>query len=326
MKKTIAILLAAAAFAVTQAAAEMKDAVMIQQEGALWTETDSGEMKWAKNVPAGTLLSVSDEKPFTAKRPSGSKTVESDFLHAEYDGKPYAVMADRIAFGDEDELKAIRQDAVLYSSANVLDYTATVVPQHKAVIIGEQKQANGIMFTAVTWFDDVKYIKRSGWVRQDKILSGKDDWAALELIAKAKRAKDKKVQSAIIADARTLSISSDIEKQLDIAEYNFLMDFSPDDTEAHDLSSVLNLGNPGAYVLIYDCPGTRGNVIGLLFHGSRIHSDKRTKGKTTEAVSRFGESMTLPDRWYHIEGSISEDGTTDWPSGWVFNAAAGLEQ
>jgi hypothetical protein len=326
MKKTIAVLLAAAAVAVAQAGAEMKAAVMLQQEGALWTETDSGEMKWAKNIPVGTQLSVSDEKPFTAKRPSGNKTVESSFCRAEYDGKSYAVMADRIAFGTADSLRAMAQDAVLYDSADVLSYTNTTVPRHKAVVAGEQKNADGIAFVAVTWFDDVKYVMRSGWVRQDRLAPGKDDWAALELLAKAKSSKDKKVQNAIIADARTLSISPYMEKQLDIAERNVLMDFSPDETEEQELSADLFLGNPGAYVLIYDIPSTRGKVVGVLFHGSNMHSDRRTKGKSTESVSLNGEAMELQDRWYHVEEGIAEDGTVLWPSGWIFNGAAGLEQ
>ncbi len=326
MKKMLVITLAAALAAAAQAAAEMKPAVMLQQDGSLWTQTSSGEMKWAKNIPAGTLLAVSDEVPFVAKRPSGSKTVESEFCRAEYDGKSYTVMADRIAFGTAAELRAMAQDAVQYSGANVLEYTSTVVPRHKAVVTGEQRQSGGISFVAVTWFDDVKYVKRSGWVRLDKLASGADDWAALELLAKARTAKDKKVKHAVIADAQTLSLSPYMERLLSIEEYNILKNFSPDDTESLELSTVVETGIPGSYIHIYDIPSTRGNVVGRLFYGSSIQCDLKTKASTTETVSFGNEEQTAESCWYHVKENILEDGTVQWPSGWIFGTIAGISQ
>ena len=326
MKKTFALILASAAFIVAQAAAEMKPAIMLQQEGSLWTQASSGEMKWAKNIPAGTQLSVSDEEPFAAKRPSGNKTVESDFCRAEYEGKAYTVMADRIAFGTTDDIKVTVQDAVHYASANILDYTSTIVPQKKALIAGAPVQKDGISFVPVIWFDDVNYVKRTGWIRQDKISSGTDDWAAIELLAKARLAKDKKVKNAVIADARTLSISDSIERLITIEEYNILKDFSPDDTAAQDISFTADFGTPGAYIHIYDVPSTQGTVVGRLFHGAEAHCSKKTNGTSTESVNIAGERQTGTSSWYYIEGKVSEDGTVLWPSGWIFGLVAGIEQ
>ena len=63
-----------------------------------------------------------------------------------------------------------------------------------------------------------------------------------------------------------------------------------------------------------------------LFYGSSIQCDLKTKASTTETVSFGNEEQTAESCWYHVKENILEDGTVQWPSGWIFGTIAGISQ
>ncbi len=319
MKKTV-MLFAVAVYALFAAGAEMKNALMIQKEGALWTKTENGEMKWAKNIAAGTAIQLDDSAALKAQRQSGGKLVDSEFYPALYEGKDYFVMTDRVAVAGEKQVKVMVQNAVLYGSASVLDYSSTIVPFKKLVVVGETRQMAGMDFVSVLWFDDVNYVKRNGWVRAEKVGLAVDDLAALQLVDKAKAAKDDKVKNAVIADAYTLEISDEVRHLISVEEYNILQGFNPDNVSTGKVQ--LRIDSPmeesGYYVHIYDIPSTKGRVVGRVFYADKVRSDKETADSTTERVQYATGIEEVKYSWFHILANIAEDGTVIWPSGWVY--------
>ena len=320
--KKIFMLFAVALSAVWAAVAEMKDALIIQKEGALWVKAESGEMKWAKGLAAGTFLKLDDGDLIKAQRQSGSKMVESEFYRAVYEGKDYFVMADRVAVAKEGQVKVMVQAAVLYGSASVLDYSSTIVPFKKLVVVDESRQMAGMNFVSVLWFDDVNYVKRSGWVRAEKVGLGVDDLAALQLVDKAKAAKDEKVKNAVISDAYTLEISDEVRYLISIEEYDMLQGFNADDIIEGKSEVCIEspMNETGYYVHVYDRPSPLGKVLGRVFCGDTVCTDKETSAVGIAQVQYQNSIDSVKFNWFHIRAKLAEDGTVIWPSGWVYGA------
>lgn len=311
----ISIIALAAAFA-----QETATAVALQKDTALWNEKEPGTMEWAKkDLEPGTVLEVylgSETDSQGRKRPdvissewsTGKKGQKLNFVRANYQGKDYYVIANRVALYQSPAV--VTRDAATYLTKNLADVRKTSLKNGTIIAVGEEVSVQGLKLLELSFYDEAQYRIRIGYIKKEKISTKKDDITAMKLLKQAADITDAKRRTAMLDSIGQLSISPSVQDLLDKA----LEEPEEEEPEveayngeivtlAEDEQNRLIKTDDGSNLNVRDAPN--GNVIGQLSCNSTVTATERT----AEAFT----SGDLTDYWYHVADS---SGT----SGWVFGA------
>lgn len=201
MKKLISIILASFVAFAAFAAEKSIPAVMLQDDGYLFIEED-GQMNYKMSIPAGSeleVLTVKNENGVVvpelkeSKRLIDKKLVACKCYHVKYNNKPYWCLTDRI--GLNEKIGIIIADCAVYRSPDVCDIKEkTALTVGTVVSSGESYTANGkFKLVKITYYDPKNYEVYSGYIKQDKLSSQKDDYKGIKIIKSIKKIlKDEK--------------------------------------------------------------------------------------------------------------------------------------
>lgn len=317
MKKIVITVLAALLSLSMYGADKKIPAVMLQSQGSLYEEKDGG-MEWVKSLDLGTeleVLTVTNEfgevVPEVKKstRVVSKKTVDCTCYHVQYDGKKYWVLHDRISMNEK--VAVITKDAAVYRSADVSDVKNSSLPLTEIITYGQIYEANNGKFKLykISYFDEVNYVTRTGYVKMAKVSTAKDDITAVKMLQKIRSAKDENVRNELFKNLSKLNASSEIKTYaadlMKSYEPKDILDDGVDTVEAY--FEVTN--NADTKLNIRSLPNTNSDVIGQI----EGDGDVVWVNSKTVATEKIGDSEKS---WYNISYETDEDVIT----GWVFGA------
>lgn len=304
--------------------AQNKEAFMMQVDGSLYTENADGELVWSSSVPVGTkvsILTVRDENKNTvldekdAKRKSNGKLIDCHVYHVTYNDKEYYVLSERVS--TETNFAIIKTEAALYRTPDYFDAMDKTIAKGTFITV-EQKdylprntsvKYNTAGFNKIYYFDNNSWTVKSAYIRTINFGSSRDDLKAIQILSKLAESKDSKVNTELLNNLKTLTVSEGLEDQI-IAEKEKAL--SGDLTSAgksnygknmlivnEDLSSPIN---------VRSLPGTDGQIIAQIdYSGEEIYVSSKTN-----IQGYAGDSLNY---WYEIE--IPEDDGS-LTKGWIF--------
>lgn len=311
MKKLV-LTIAAALFSFSVFAANTIDAVMLQNSGGLYVEKD-GKMEWSKSVEAGAELSVYTETDESGKtvpvtmestRVVNKKDVKCTVYKASYNGKDYWVLTDRISMNEK--VAIIKTPAAVYRSPDLADFKNSSLPVGEVITMGSKYIANDTFeMYKISYFDEINYVTRSGYVMISKVSSEKNDLKACKLIKQLLATEDETIQEELYKNITKLNLSSEISAYAEEAKES-LKKVSVSDGGIEEIGLWAMVVNPdtNSKINVREEPGTNSAVVGA-FENEITSVNVYYRTVNTETI---GNSTNY---WYNVSDEESI-------SGWVF--------
>ena len=311
MKKLV-LTIAAALFSFSVFAANTIDAVMLQNSGGLYVEKD-GKMEWSKSVEAGAELSIyteSDENgktvPVTMKstRVVNKKDVECTVYKASYNGKDYWVLTDRISMNEK--VAVIKTPAAVYRSPDLADFKNSSLPLGEVITMGSKYIANDTFeMYKISYFDEINYVTRNGYVLISKVSSEKNDFTACKLIKQLLATEDETIQEELYKNITKLNLSAEIATYAEEVKES-LKKVSVADGGVEEIGMYAYVVNPdtNSKINVRSEPGTSGSVVTAFEDEiTQVYVNYKTVNADT-----IGDSTNY---WYNVSDEENI-------SGWVF--------
>lgn len=309
MKKLV-LTIVAALFSFSVFAANSIDAVMLQNQGGLFVEKD-GMMEWKVSVDAGSDLSIYTESdangktvPVTkeSKRIVNKKEVKCTVYKASYNGKDYWVLNDRISMNEK--VAIIKIPAAVYRSPDLADFKNSSLPVGEIITMGSKYIANDVFeMYKISYFDEINYVTRSGYVMVSKVSSEKNDLKACKLISQLKNTEDETIQEELYKNITKLNISSEIMSYAsEVKESITKVDVSAAGYSEIGLYAYVVNPDTNTKINVRGNPGTSGSVVASL-------TDELTEVYITERTNNADVVGDSTNYWYHITGDVD---------GWVY--------
>lgn len=311
MKKIILSVIAAL-FSFSVFAANEIDAIMLQNQGSLYVEKD-GKMEWKVSVDAGTALSVLTEDvdgkkvPVTKEstRVVNKKDVKCTVYQVSYNGKEYWVLTDRISLNEK--IAIVKKAAAVYRSPDIADVKNSSLPIGEIITFDSKYIANEkFEMYKISYFDEINYVTRNGYIMVSKISADKNDLKACKLIAQLKGTEDVTIQEELFNNINKLNISNEILSYAKAVKESL----KPYDILDDGITSLNTYGyvvNPdtNSKINIRVSPSTKADVV-------TSFEDEVTSVYIVSCTNSKDTIGNAENYWYNIQ---SEDGE---PLGWVF--------
>ncbi len=296
-------------------ATEQVKGYMIQKDGPLYVQNIDGDMVWTLALDEGTevqIITVKEEngkkvnEVKKAKRISGNKKIDGEFIHILVKGQEFWTLKERISIGQTPGV--ITSDCAFYRSCDIADPYDISLSTGTLITKGDSYSGNvnNVSFCAVTYFDNTNFVTRRGYILSDKVSVSKDDLTALSILKKISESKDDIVKTELLKNLNSLRLSNGIQEMFNSVKGEIMSgDLTSggfDQVEAY--MTVVN-NDTSSYINIRSLPGIKGDVLGQISDiSTTVYVTKKTKLK-----SKVGESENF---WYEIE---TED---EQLKGWIF--------
>lgn len=332
MKKLISIILASFVAITAFAAEKSIPAVMLQDDGTLFIEED-GQMNYKMSIPAGSeleVLTVKNENGVVVPELKKSKRIISEKLrdcecyHVKYNNKPYWCLPNRI--GLNEKIGIIVKDTAVYRSPDVCDIKEkSSLAVGTVISFGDAFVANNkFKLLKITYYDPANYEVYTGYVKQEKVSSSKDDYKGIKIIKSIKKIlkdgekADKGLLEENYKNFKHLSTSPAITQMCDELVNSVNQDESDTSNEAAALREAEPFSYYGALVVsdeedsninIRDYPSTENSkVVGQFkFKGGNFYEVNVTYRSASTDIINGDEEY-----WYYI--------SNDTVSGWIFGS------
>lgn len=188
-----------------------ESAVLIYQDGSLWTENEDGTMKWATTLTNGTGLKVYPGSSKMAAREG--KNDESEFVKVKFDNKDYWIQTVLIAQNSTENV--ILEDTLLYQNPDIAAVTSISVPALTIVAVSNDEVASedpSFKFKKISYRTDKTY--RSVYVKREVLSNDKDDVTVLRMLNKLNSTKNETVKEEVFNNALQLNCSPEVKDYL----------------------------------------------------------------------------------------------------------------
>lgn len=303
-----------------------KEVVELMPNGCLYAPDKNDNMKWSKNIDAGTVFTVTGTKVATRITSKGS----------EPDTAFYKVKAGRVegyipqswVYEKVGALAVITADCAVYKSTRPSDvYTYAFKAGKPVILTGKQQTFSKALpwqFVEVVYFDRASSWKiKTAWVSSDRISSEKDDIVAFSLMDKAAVEKNETIRNEFFANIDGLKLSPAVEaRYLEIRSGFEKPTFEK--RESYGGYMTVTAGEENGNINYRSEPGQESVVRGRFTERSTVFIDERTV-----EVEKIGDEE---ESWYHfiLDENTSSDAAielnTEAPEdeqireGWIFGA------
>ena len=190
-------------------------AVLIYQDGSLWTENEDGSMKWSTTLSNGTGLKVYPDSSKMAAREG--KNDETEFVKVRFDNKDYWIQTALIAQNAVESV--VLEDTLVYQNPDIAAVTNISVPALTIVAVSNDEviaEDPSFKFKKISYRTDKTY--RSVYVKQNVLSNDKEDVLVLRMLNKLKSTKNETVKEEVFNNALQLNCSPEVKDALR-AEY-----------------------------------------------------------------------------------------------------------
>ena len=292
--------------------------------GSLWLEGDDGVMTWGKvDLQFGTQIEIvcdaaKNPEIKTAKRKSGGKIEDREFVRVKYDGKDNYWAQTALVSVNAKPAIVIENDTLIYNNPSLTSMTSTKIPFGKIVAVSQEGDYSP--FVKIDAKLAPNYIDiRGKYIKWEKIVSDEVDVQALQMLELAKAAKSDEVRNELLKNAKTLTPSTIVANL--IAEYeaelNTELTAAGIETEKtyteKTLSDIVYIRSEnGDTINVRETPAT-GKVVAKVQDGDAF----MVVGETNETDVIDGKEST----WLH--GYVGKKGENDENGGQIFTSTEG---
>ena len=295
MKKIFAYI---ALFALAFSAQAAERVLVLRSSASLYEATDGENVKWAKEVTAGTVLEAKSADEVQKNIVTKEKTWEGVKCYAvTHEKKSYFIQTrDSAALGNEQISypAVIYENAVLFSKPHVAAFrNAWLEPGTIVAVLHEDP-----VFDKIAFFDTQDGVKRTRYVFSGFSLE-ESDIKAVQLLEKARGIKDADLQKEFLENAEK-TVTSEALAAYITAEKNKILGISD-----FDAGEILELDEAfwatvytadGSKVNVRKSPGTKGEVETQLNTGAEVFAVKMTEEQDTiDGISDYWYEVGLPD-------------------------------